>query len=68
MRYHDPVIDELRKVRDTLAKECDYDIEKMVEAAKERQEASGRKVVTLPPRMPIQIPEGPARQRARRAS
>ena len=57
----DPIIDELRKVRDALAKKYDYDIEKLAEALRAEQEKGGRKVVSFPPRKPRQV-------RVRRAS
>jgi len=50
MRYSDPIIDEVRAVRDGIAKEFEYDIENLAEALKVREGRSGRKVVRLPPR------------------
>lgn len=46
----DPILEEIHAVREKLAKEAGYDIEKIVEAARQRQAESGRKAVTLPPR------------------
>lgn len=46
----DPIIEEIHAVRDDLARAADYDIEKMLEAARERQAASGAPAVRLPPR------------------
>lgn len=46
----DPIIEELHVIREALAKESDYDAEKIAEAARKRQAKSGRKAVTLPPR------------------
>ena len=50
MRYSDPIVDEVRAARDAIAKECDYDIEKLSQALKAREGLSGRKVVRCPPR------------------
>ncbi|MES1243772.1 MAG: hypothetical protein ABUT39_19360 [Acidobacteriota bacterium] len=46
----DPILDEIHAVREALAKESGYDLERIAESARKRQVESGRKVVTLPPR------------------
>ncbi len=50
MRYSDPIVDEVRAARDAIAREFDYDIEKLAQAIKAREAQSGRKVVRLPPK------------------
>jgi hypothetical protein len=50
MKYPDSIVDEVRAVRDAIAKEFDYDIEKLAQAIKAREAESGRKIVRLPPR------------------
>lgn len=50
MRYSDPIVDEVRAIRDAIAKECDYDIEKIAAAIKAHEAQSGRTIVRLPPR------------------
>ena len=50
MRYSDSIIDEVRATRDAIAKEHEYDIDKLAEALKAREANSARKVVRLPPR------------------
>ena len=50
MKPSDSIVEEVRAVREALARESHDDIEKIVEAARARQLQSGRKVVTLPPR------------------
>ena len=46
----DSIVAEVRQARDELAKRFDYDLRAMIEDARERQLAGGRRVVTLPPR------------------
>lgn len=47
----DPIIEEIHAIREALAKASGYDPEKIAEAARKRQAESGRKAVTLPPRL-----------------
>ncbi len=46
----DPIIDELRAVRDEHAARFNYDVEKIFRDIKVQQEVSGREYVRLPPR------------------
>lgn len=55
MRRSDPIIDEVRAARDAIAKEADYDIDKLVEMLKIREAKSGREIVRLPPREAIVV-------------
>lgn len=48
----DPIVEEVRRIRDKLAARFDYNIEAIVENARKEQEASGRKTVSFPPRKP----------------
>lgn len=50
MRQPDPIVDEVRSARDAIAKEFDYDIERIARAVKARETQSGRKVVRLAPK------------------
>jgi hypothetical protein len=52
MRDPNPIVDEVRAVRDAIAKEYDYDIAKIAEAVRAREATSGRAFVRLPPRKP----------------
>ncbi|MSU78786.1 MAG: hypothetical protein EXS16_11915 [Gemmataceae bacterium] len=45
----DSIITEVRQARDELAKRFNYDLRAIIQDARERQAAGGRKVVTLPP-------------------
>lgn len=50
MPRRDPIIEEIHAVREKIAREADYDIEKILEAARARQAADGQKTVRLPPK------------------
>ena len=50
MSLSDPIVDEIHAIREAMAKASDNDLRKIAEAARARQRASGRQVVTLPPR------------------
>ena len=50
MQKSDPIVDEVRAARDAIAKEFDYDIERLARAIKAREAQSGREVVRLPPK------------------
>jgi hypothetical protein len=43
----DPIVEEVRRVRDELASECGYDVRKIAEASRQRQKSCGHKVVDL---------------------
>jgi len=50
MPAKDPIIEEIHSVREAIAREADYDLERMLEAARARQAASGLRAVRLPAR------------------
>ena len=50
MPLSDPIIDEIHAIREAIAKTSNDDLRKIAKAARSRQAASGRKVVSLPPR------------------
>lgn len=56
MKFSDPIVNEVRAVRDAIAREYDYDIDKLARDVKTREVQSGRRLVRLPPRpaTPIQ--------------
>ena len=47
----DPIINEIRTIRDEFAKQHNYDIDAMVQALQAESAAKGRKLVTFPPRL-----------------
>ena len=50
--WKDPIVEEVRRVRDKLAARFDYNIEAIIENARKEQKESGRKTVSFPPRKP----------------
>lgn len=50
--WKDPIVEETRRLREEYAAEHNHDIEAIFRDAQRRQEASTRKVVTLPSRKP----------------
>ena len=52
MRIRDPIVEEVRAVRDALSKEFDYDVEKLARAIQADEKAKGRPAVHLQPRRP----------------
>ncbi|MBI4556280.1 MAG: hypothetical protein HY706_01735 [Candidatus Hydrogenedentes bacterium] len=50
MKPKDPIVEEVHLVRERLAREAGDNLERLFEAAKARQAASGRPSVTLRPR------------------
>lgn len=46
----DPIIDEVRAIRDAIAREHDYDLDAIFRMLRTREITSGRSHVTLPPR------------------
>jgi hypothetical protein len=46
----DPIVEEIRQIRDKLAAKFNYDVTAIVQDARERQKASKRKVVSLKPK------------------
>jgi len=49
---HDPVVAEIRRIREELAARFNYDIHAIVEYARQQDAADNRKLIRLPPRRP----------------
>ena len=47
--YEDPVVAEIHAIRAQMLAECGGDHHKLMEQVRERQRASGRKVIPAPP-------------------
>jgi hypothetical protein len=48
--WDDPIVEEVRKVREEHAARFDYDLKRIFQDIKEREEKNGHKVVSLPPK------------------
>jgi hypothetical protein len=51
----DPIIEEVRKIRDEYAKRFNYDLEAIAADLMKQQAASGRKLVSFPSRKPATV-------------
>jgi hypothetical protein len=50
MASRNPIVEEVRAVRDAIAKEFDYDIERIGRAMQARQGKNDRPVIRFPPK------------------
>ncbi len=48
---NDPIVDEIRKIRDAHASRFNYDLDAIFRDIKEQEKKSGRTFVSFPPRM-----------------
>ena len=48
--YNDPIVEEIHRIREEIAKRFNYDLEAIVRDAQRRQHESGAKVVRREPR------------------
>jgi hypothetical protein len=55
--YEDPVVAEIHAIRAQMLAECGGDYAKFLEEVRERQRASGRKVIAPPPAPPARTEE-----------
>jgi hypothetical protein len=53
---NDPIIAEIRRIRDEYARRFNYDLHAMCEDLRRKQELRGARVVTYPPRRPRTFP------------
>ncbi len=63
--YQDPIVAEVRAIREAYAQEFNYDLQAIFRDLQEQEKKSGRKVVSFPPR-PAQkvLPKAPSQQGA----
>ena len=47
---NDPIVDEIRSIRDAYAKQFNYNIEAIIKDIKDKQKSSNFKCITLPPK------------------
>ena len=55
--WNDPIVEEVRKVRNDHAEKFNYDLSAIVADLKKQQKGSKRKFMTLPPRKPTVLPK-----------
>lgn len=48
--WRDPIVEEIRAIRDAYAKRFDYNLDAIFNDLKEEEAKSGKKFVTLPPK------------------
>ncbi len=58
--WNDPIVEEVRKVRNDHARKFNYDLKAIAADLKKQQQAGRRKVVSLPPRKPTILPKSKA--------
>jgi len=52
----DSVLKEVREIREAYARQFGYDLQAIHRDLKEQERASGRRVVSRPPRRPVVVP------------
>ena len=55
--WNDPIVEEVRKVREAHAKKFNYDLQAIVADLKKQQKAGGKEFVTLRPKEPTVLPK-----------
>jgi hypothetical protein len=55
--WNDPIVEEVRKIRNEHAKKFNYDLEAIAADLKRQQKASKRKFVTFQPKKPTVLPK-----------
>jgi hypothetical protein len=51
----DEIVEEVRKAREDYARQFDFDLDAICRDLRQKEEASGAKVVSLPPRRPTLV-------------
>jgi hypothetical protein len=62
--WKDPVVEEIRAIRDEYASEFNYDIEAICRDLRAQEARSGREPLTLPPKRLVPRPPGAAGEAA----
>jgi len=55
--WNDPIVEEVRNVREAHARKFNYDLQAIVADLKKQQKVSGKEFVTLRPRKPTNLPK-----------
>jgi len=61
--WNDPIVEEVRKIRNEHAKKFNYDLEAIAADLKRQQKASRRKFVTFQPKKPTVLPRAKLKKR-----
>jgi hypothetical protein len=62
--WKDPIVEEVRRVRDAHAARFNYDLRAIYEDFKARERASNRQVVYLPPKRPVPVAHSEHREQS----
>lgn len=57
----DEIVDEVRKARENYARQFNFDLDAICRDLRQKQQVSGRQVVSLPPRRPKPVSHGAPR-------
>jgi hypothetical protein len=55
--WKDPIVEEVRRLRDQYASQLGYDIDRIFQDIQKRQAQTGKKLLSFPPRAPVKIPK-----------
>jgi hypothetical protein len=55
--WKDPIIEEIRQLREQYASQFNYDFENIFQDIQKRQDKMDKKLVSFAPRTPFQIPK-----------
>lgn len=55
----DPIVEEVRKIRDEYAKRFNYDLDAICQDLQEKQRLGKRRVISLPPKRPRKMNGSP---------
>ena len=65
--WRDPIVEDVRTIRNAYAKKFNYDLDAIYHDLKEREAESGRKCVSLPPKGVTHLRRGIRQRKQRRA-
>jgi hypothetical protein len=60
--YKDEIVEEVRAAREEYARQFNFDLEAICRDLREREKTSGHKVVSFPPRKPLEYKALPKRE------
>ena len=55
--WNDPIVDEIREIRDAHAEKYHYDLEAIAADLKEQQKLGKRQIVSFAPKKPVILPK-----------